>query len=144
MRKAPDDAKLRELLEAAGEATKNAYAPYSKFKVGSAILTKSGEVFTGCNVENSSFGLTMCAERNAMFQAVARGHKRFKAVAIVADGDAMPYPCGACRQVMAEFCGPDCVIVVAPLQNLDDYDKSSLEMLLAKTFTLTRAPEDDE
>lgn len=131
-----------ELLQAAAEATKNSYSPYSKFKVGSAVLTKSGEVFTGCNVENSSYGLTMCAERNAIFQAVAKGHKRFTAVAIVADGDAMPYPCGACRQVMSEFCGPKCEVIVAPLHDLNAADVSSLEMLLAKSFTLR--PEEDE
>jgi len=90
------------LIAAAREARKNAYAPYSKFCVGAAVLGESGRVFTGCNVENSSYGLTVCAERNAIFQAVAAGEKRIVACAI--DTGEKPSPsCGMCRQVFAEF-----------------------------------------
>jgi cytidine deaminase len=92
-----------ELKKAALEARKNAYAPYSKFAVGAALLTKSGEVFSGCNVENVSLGLTICAERAALAAAVAHGQREFVAVAIVTDSKEPAVPCGACRQVLAEF-----------------------------------------
>ena len=91
------------LIEAAVKARNAAYAPYSKFAVGAAVLTKSGRVFSGCNVENISFGLTICAERAAIFSAVASGEMQFDAVAVVADSIHPVTPCGACRQVMAEF-----------------------------------------
>jgi len=80
-----------------------AYAPYSKFAVGAALLTKSGRIITGCNVENLSFGLTICAERAAVFTAVAMGEREFEAIAVVADSKTPVTPCGACRQVLAEF-----------------------------------------
>ncbi len=92
-----------ELVAAATRVKQNAYAIYSNFRVGAALLTDEGEVFQGCNVENSSYGLTICAERNAVFQAVAQGRNRFKAIAIVSDDDGFITPCGACRQVLAEF-----------------------------------------
>ena len=92
-----------ELVAAATQVKQNAYAIYSNFRVGAALLTDEGEVFQGCNVENSSYGLTICAERNAVFQAVAQGRNRFKAIAIVSDDDGFITPCGACRQVLAEF-----------------------------------------
>jgi cytidine deaminase len=91
------------LLKAAAEARANAYAPYSKFTVGAALLTKSNEIFSGCNVENISFGLTICAERAAVAAAVSKGHVDFLAIAIVADSKVPAMPCGACRQVLAEF-----------------------------------------
>lgn len=96
-----------DLLAAADEAATNAYVPYSKFRVGAALLTKDGTVIRGCNVENSSYGLTNCAERTAIFTAVAAGHQDFEAIAIVQGddkcGEAPCYPCGACRQVLVEF-----------------------------------------
>ena len=91
------------LIQAATEVREKAYAPYSHFKVGAALLTEQGEIITGCNVENISFGLTSCAERNAVFTALADGKRQFKAIAIVADTNDLTAPCGACRQVLAEF-----------------------------------------
>jgi len=91
------------LFERAWEARKNAYAPYSGFAVGAAIAAETGEVFAGCNVENSSFGLTVCAERAALVNAVQAGFRRLAAVVIVAETDEPTPPCGACRQVLAEF-----------------------------------------
>ena len=93
-----------ELFHLAWVARERAYAPYSKFKVGAALLTESGKTFSGCNVENLSFGLTICAERAAVFAAIAAGETRFKMIAIVADSVQPVTPCGACRQVLAEFC----------------------------------------
>lgn len=92
-----------ELLVAAWKARDAAYAPYSKFQVGAALLTTDGRVFTGCNVENLSFGLTICAERVAIANAVAAGVQSFERIVVVADTTAPVSPCGACRQVMAEF-----------------------------------------
>lgn len=94
-----------ELVKKALEARENAYAPYSNFAVGAALLTGDGEVFTGCNVENASYGLTVCAERVALFKAVSRGKRTFSAIAIAAGTDDYCSPCGACRQVLAEFGG---------------------------------------
>ncbi|HXG38784.1 MAG TPA: cytidine deaminase [Bacteroidota bacterium] len=91
------------LVKAAGLAKRNAYAPYSRFRVGAALLTKGRLIFDGCNVENSSFSLTICAERAAVFKAVSAGHTEFHAVAIVSDSSDFLPPCGACLQVLAEF-----------------------------------------
>ncbi|RKX42228.1 MAG: cytidine deaminase [Thermotogae bacterium] len=92
-----------ELINIAVKAMKRAYAPYSQFKVGAALLTKSGKVFEGFNIENSSYGLSICAERVAIFSAVVAGERNFEKIAIVADTDKLVSPCGACRQVMSEF-----------------------------------------
>lgn len=123
-----------KLLRAAAKVSHQAHAPYSKFQVGAALLTQDGEIITGCNVENASYGLTICAERNAIFHAVAQGIRSFHAVAIVASGQQMPYPCGACRQVLAEFCGPETVVLIAPRAKLATYEQSTLGELLPKTF----------
>lgn len=93
----------KELLQLAQDATTKAYAPYSKFFVGAALLTSSGKVYQGCNVENSSYGVTICAERVAMVTAVAAGERDFEAMAIVASSEDFVYPCGLCRQFLAEF-----------------------------------------
>src|SRR5438270_12284084 len=100
-----DDLVVQEMRVAAETAMNNAYCRYSKFRVGSAVLTSGGEIFAGCNVENASYGLTMCAERNAIFQAVAKGHRVITAAVIVTPKREVT-PCGACRQVMNEF-GPE-------------------------------------
>ena len=92
-----------KLVALAKEAMKNAYAPYSKFQVGAALLAKDGRVFTGCNVENASYGATNCAERTAIFKAVSEGCREFDAIAIVASSGDFASPCGICRQVLAEF-----------------------------------------
>ncbi len=92
-----------ELVQRAIAAKGRAYAPYSQFRVGAALLTESGEIFEGCNVENSSYSLTICAERNAVFQAVLAGHTTFRSIAISSDNHTFLSPCGACRQVLAEF-----------------------------------------
>lgn len=127
---------VEKLLHAAAEVSRRAYAPYSKFQVGAALLTHSGEIITGCNVENASYGLTSCAERNAVFHAIAGGHRRFKAVAIVSSGKRPPYPCGACRQVLAEFGGPSLLVLFAPRRSLHRYEWGTLAELLPKSFRL--------
>lgn len=100
-----------ELLEAAEKAMENAYAPYSGFKVGAALLCSGGRVFTGCNVENSSYGASNCAERTAVFKAVSEGYKDLEAIAIVSSGEDETFPCGICRQVLGEF-SPDIRIIL--------------------------------
>ncbi|MCO5044215.1 MAG: cytidine deaminase [Kiritimatiellae bacterium] len=123
-----------KLLRAAAQVSRNAHAPYSAFQVGAALLTDTGAVISGCNVENASYGLTICAERNAIFHAVAVKKRKFKAVAIVASGKQMPFPCGACRQVLAEFGSPEMVVLVAPRAKLADYMELTLGELLPHSF----------
>ena len=107
-----DSSKYDNLFEQAMEAAKNAYAPYSHFRVGAALLLSDGSVVTGVNVENRSYGLTNCAERTAMFSAVAMGKKNFTAIAIATpDADYPVGPCGACRQVISEFMQPDAPVI---------------------------------
>lgn len=100
----------RELLKKAEEAKEQAYAPYSKFRVGAALLARSGKVYTGCNVENASYGATICAERAAIAKAVSEGEREFEAIAICSDVKGSTFPCGICRQVIAEF-GEDIKVV---------------------------------
>ncbi|HHV61152.1 MAG TPA: cytidine deaminase [Firmicutes bacterium] len=106
--------RYEELLQYAIEARKLAYAPYSNFRVGAALLTRDGKVYKGCNIENAAYGATICAERVAMFKAVSDGQRDFLALCVVADGDAACTPCGACRQVMVEF-APDMMVIMGNL-----------------------------
>ena len=101
----------KELIAAAKKYRENAYAPYSKFKVGAAVLTKKGNVYGGCNIENSSFPVTNCAERTAIFKAVSEGEQEFAAIALIADTPGPCSPCGACRQSLYEF-APDLRVMV--------------------------------
>ncbi len=101
----------KALISVAKKSLKHAYAPYSKFRVGAALLTKSGRIFQGCNIENASYGLTVCAERAAVFNALVSGQRRFEAIAIVSSSKHITYPCGACLQVLAEF-APDIRIIL--------------------------------
>ncbi|MGA2135664.1 MAG: cytidine deaminase [Bryobacteraceae bacterium] len=105
---------LDPLVEAAMQARENAHAPFSKFKVGAALEDSAGRIHTGCNVENASYGLTLCAERVAVFKAISEGARNFRRVAVVADTDTLTPPCGACRQILWEFCG-DAELVMANL-----------------------------
>lgn len=100
------------LIAAALAARENAHAPFSKFKVGAALEDRAGRIHTGCNVENATYGLTMCAERVAVFKAISDGAKSFKRVAVVADTDVLTPPCGACRQILWEFCGDVEIVLV--------------------------------
>ena len=126
----------QQLLKKAVAAMRRAYAPYSRFCVGAALLTREGRVFQGCNVENASYGLTICAERTALGTAVAAGHRHFTAIAVAASGKAAPMPCGACLQVLAEFCPPDLVIITAAAQNPAVMAVYSLKDLLPRAFKL--------
>jgi len=103
------------MIAAAKQARENAHAPFSNFRVGAALRAKSGRIFTGCNVENASYGLTCCAERVAIFKAVSEGERGFEAIAVVTDTDTLTPPCGACRQIIWEFCG-DVPVILANLK----------------------------
>ena len=125
-----------ELAAEAARAAKAAYCPYSKFQVGAAVMSEDGRIFTGCNVENASYGLTVCAERNAVFTAVAAGARKIKALALAAGKpNEVVTPCGACRQVLSEFCAPE-----TPVYCADSEGKITLETtvgeLLPGAFTL--------
>jgi len=127
--------KPEELVKLALEAAENAYAPYSRFKVGAALLTAGGEVFTGCNVENASYGLTVCAERVALYKAVSRGERSFSAIAVAAGNDEYCSPCGACRQVLAEFGGG---IKVYMANRKGEYRETTVAELLPAAFGLEK------
>lgn len=103
-----------QLIAAARSARENAHAPFSSFRVGAAVRSKSGRIFAGCNVENASYGLTLCAERVAIFKAISEGEREFDAIAVVTDADTLTPPCGACRQIIWEFCG-DVPVILANL-----------------------------
>ena len=103
------------LISAAQQARENAHAPYSNFRVGAALRASSGRIFTGCNVENATYGLTVCAERVAIFKAISEGERGFDAISVVTDADTLTPPCGACRQLIWEFCG-DVPVILANLK----------------------------
>ncbi len=127
----------RSLLDAAESAMQSAHAPYSRFKVGAALLCADGEVYTGCNIENSSFSPTICAERVAISKAVSEGKREFCAIAVVGgkDGEISDfcYPCGVCRQVMSEFCLGDFRVILYDGKEIKEY---SLDELLPYRFSL--------
>jgi cytidine deaminase len=124
-----------KLVSAAAAAREGSVAPYSKFKVGAALLTKSGEIIGGANVESASYGLTCCAERIALFKALTDGKKHFAAVAVVARCDGGPMPCGACRQLLREY-APDAKVLVADSDDLKIIREFTVRGLLPSAFTL--------
>jgi len=125
-----------ELLAAAREAKSAAYCPYSNFAVGAAVLTADGAIYKGCNVENASYGLTVCAERSAIFAAIADGKLDIVAIAVVTNAKNPARPCGACRQVIAEFSRSDNPIVVLSASPSGEVVRESIKNLLPETFTL--------
>lgn len=128
---------ITEMIEKATEQLKYSYAPYSDFKVGAALLTESGKIFTGCNIENAAYSPTNCAERTAFFKAVSEGEKSFKAICIVGGklGKPTDYvaPCGVCRQVMMEFCNPETFEVILAIDK-ENYKVYTLKELLPLGF----------
>ena len=129
-----DRMEAEELIKAAMEAKEHAYAPHSHFRVGAALLTKSGKVYQGCHIENAGYSPTNCAERTAFFKAVYEGEREFAAIAINGDGDDYLYPCGVCRQVMAEFCEPDMFRIFVSKKN-GEYLEYTLGELFPGAFT---------
>lgn len=125
--------KYNLLIETAIEAREKAYVPYSNFKVGAAVLTEDETIYGGCNIENASFGATNCAERTAIFKAVSEGHKIIKAIAVVGDTTTHTYPCGICRQVIAEFAESDIPVIL--VKNKEDYIVKTLQDILPGAFT---------
>jgi cytidine deaminase len=123
--------KYEKLIKEAERAKKKAYTPYSKFKVGAAVLCADGKIFTGCNIENASFGLTVCAERVAIFKAISEGSTKFEAIAVIGDTDKPCSPCGACRQVMSEFC-EDAPLIMA--NSKGDVKIKKVKELLPEAF----------
>jgi cytidine deaminase len=122
-----------KLVQMAAQAREGSVSPYSKFKVGAALLTKSGKIIGGANVESASYGLTCCAERIALFKALTDGKKKFAAVAVVARCDGGPMPCGACRQLLAEY-APDATIFIADSDDLKKIREFSVRELLPGAF----------
>jgi cytidine deaminase len=121
-----------QLVKLANKAKENAYVPYSHFKVGAALLADDGTVYTGCNIENASFGGTNCAERTALFKAVSEGVRNFTKIAVISDSDDYTYPCGICRQVLSEY-GLDIEVIVA--NGKGEYRVHALKELLPYAFT---------
>lgn len=122
-----------KLIKSALEAREKAYVPYSKFQVGAAVLTDDGHVFTGCNIENASYGATNCAERTAIFKAVSEGYRTIKAIVIVGDTSTYTYPCGICRQVISEFADGNIEVILAKSET--DYVVKTLDEILPGAFT---------
>lgn len=122
-----------QLIKLAQEAAKKAYAPYSDFKVGAALLCKSGNVYTGCNVENSSYGASNCAERTAVFKAVSEGERDFVKIAIVSEKGGLTFPCGICRQVLSEFMTNGTIVLYSDEQGIKEF---ALNELLPYAFKL--------
>lgn len=124
----------QELIKFALEAKNNAYVPYSEFHVGAALVADDGNIYTGCNVENSSYGATICAERTAIVKAVSSGAKKIKDIAIVSDSETYTIPCAICLQVMSEFCGADMKLYLA--NNKGEFKTCTFKELLPNPFRL--------
>ncbi|WKA52538.1 cytidine deaminase [Planococcus liqunii] len=122
-----------QLMTESKTARERAYVPYSKFKVGAALLTADGKVYHGCNIENAGYSMTNCAERTAMFKAVSEGERNFTALAVVADTKGPVSPCGACRQVIAEFCAPNMPVYLTNLNG--DVQETTVSELLPGAFS---------
>lgn len=120
----------KELIKKALEAQKKAYVPYSKFKVGAALVAEDGKIYTGCNIENAAYSVSICAERTAIFKAISEGNRKIKIIAVVANSD-FTYPCGVCRQAINEF-GKNATIIVAKSE--DEYKEYKLDDLLPHSF----------
>jgi cytidine deaminase len=131
----------KELIKKATNAIDKAYSPYSKYSVGAAVRTKDGKIYDGCNIENASYGLTVCAERVALFKAISEGQKNIEEISIVIDDDILPSPCGACRQVISEL-APDAKISLATKDGL--YKEYTLDELLPNAFKLNIGDDKDE
>jgi cytidine deaminase len=128
------DSKTSEkLIEMALKARANAYVPYSGYRVGAAVLVPSGEIFTGCNIENASYSLTNCAERTAIFKAVSEGHTEFEGMAVAVDGNTAAAPCGACRQVIQEFFANTSEIIL--VNEAGEGGSTTIVQLLPGAFT---------
>ena len=124
--------KNEELLAAARAAMEHSYSPYSGFRVGAAVLAQSGRIYSGCNIENASYGATICAERCAIFSGIAQGERRFIKLAVVSSGDGYPWPCGICRQVLLEFMPPEGSIL---LEDKGKILELALDELMPHGFT---------
>ncbi|MDO4281134.1 MAG: cytidine deaminase [Peptococcaceae bacterium] len=129
----------RALVDAAKAARAQAYAPYSNYHVGAALFCEDGSIICGCNVENASYGLTICAERNAIFAGVGQGRRNFVAMAIIGDGTRPAIPCGACLQVMSEF-APELTLYIGAAET-DDIIETTVQALLPARFTLAKEEE---
>ncbi|SNX53190.1 cytidine deaminase [Thermoanaerobacterium sp. RBIITD] len=125
----------KKLLDLAKEAREKAYVPYSHFKVGACVISEEGNIYKGCNIENSSYGLTNCAERTALFNAYSNGDTKLKAIAVIADTVGPVSPCGACRQVIFELGGEDLTVILGNLKG--DYIVTKAKDLLPGAFSLT-------
>ena len=136
-KKRMDKGQIQELISAAMVQLEKAYAPYSHFKVGAALLTKEGRIYTGCNIENAAYTPTNCGERTAFFKAVSEGERHFRAICIVGGMDGVPTdytaPCGVCRQVMMEFCAPEEFEIILA-RGAEDYQVYKLKDLLPRGF----------
>ncbi len=124
---------IQTLIDKAKDARKNAYAPYSKFQVGAAVFTKNKQIYQGCNIENASYGLSNCAERTAIFKAVSEGDKEIEAIVVIGDTEGPISPCGACRQVMAEFLNEDTKVILTNLKG--DTVETAINKLLPGSFS---------
>ena len=127
---------VEKLLEAAQKVKENAYAPYSHFHVGAALITDTGKIYSGCNVENTSYGLTICAERNAIFRMIADGERRVAEILVIGDTEEFLPPCGACRQVMTEFSANDTIVYLCNKHG--QWEKTTMAELMPYTFSLNK------